>query len=255
MSRSRCDGTQRDDAVPGHKGELRQRVWRALVEAGADRFPGAEGRIPNFAGATEAAERLRDTEEWRRARTVKANPDMPQWPVRQRALEDGKRVYMTVPRLAAEPPFLLLDPERLEVSPRKASSIKGASRHAEGVAAEELEPLDLVVAGSVAADSEGARLGKGGGYSDLEFAVAAELGRIGPETVVETTVHELQLLPPGRIPMTAHDVPLDLVVTPERMVRASSRFSRPTGVRWEELSEEKLGGIPFLRRRRDATGG
>lgn len=238
-----------DSSIGRRKARLRERVWRALVEAGADRFPGAEGRIPNFAGAAEAAERLRATEEWRRARTVKANPDMPQWPVRQRALEDGKRVYMAVPRLASEPPFLVLDPERLEVSPRDASSIKGASRHAVGVPAEELERLDLVVAGSVAADSAGARLGKGGGYSDLEFAVAAELGRIGPETVVATTVHELQLLPTGRIPMTAHDVPLDLVVTPERTVRTSSRLPRPTGVRWDELSEEKLGGIPFLRRR------
>jgi 5-formyltetrahydrofolate cyclo-ligase len=32
---------------------------------------------------------------------VKANPDSAQWPVRQRALEDGKTVYMAVPRPAA----------------------------------------------------------------------------------------------------------------------------------------------------------
>jgi 5-formyltetrahydrofolate cyclo-ligase len=37
--------------------------------------------------------------------TVKANPDSPQLPVRQRALEDGKTVYMAVPRLAADAPF------------------------------------------------------------------------------------------------------------------------------------------------------
>lgn len=34
-----------------------------------------------------------------------ANPDSPEWPVRQRALEDGKVVYMAVPKLAEENPF------------------------------------------------------------------------------------------------------------------------------------------------------
>jgi len=85
-------------------------VWAALSAAKAARFPGAAGRIPNFTGAEAAAERLRGTPQWRRARTVKANPDSPQLPVRQRALQDGKIVYMAVPRLAEPEPFFLLDP-------------------------------------------------------------------------------------------------------------------------------------------------
>jgi 5-formyltetrahydrofolate cyclo-ligase len=65
---------------------------------------------------------------WRRARTVKCNPDAPQWPVRQRALEDGKTVYMAVPRLADENPFFLVDPDDLGGrTTRQASSIKGAT--------------------------------------------------------------------------------------------------------------------------------
>ena len=64
------------------------------------RFPGAEGRIPNFTGAEAAAERLRALPAWETAATLKANPDSAQLPVRQRALEDGKTVYMAVPRLA-----------------------------------------------------------------------------------------------------------------------------------------------------------
>lgn len=215
-----------------------------------DRFPGAEGRIPNFSGAERAAERLRETDAWRRASAVKANPDSPQWPVRQRALEDGKRVYMAVPRLATEPPFLLLDPEELEASARRSSSIKGAGRFGRPVAVEELEPVDLVVVGSVAASADGARLGKGGGYSDLEFAVAVEAGLIGLRTPVVTTVHDLQVAEPGEIPMTAHDVPLDLVVTPERSLETAGEGERPTGVRWDEISDEKLRSIPFLERRR-----
>jgi len=53
------------------------------------------GRIPNFAGAEAAAERLREHPAWQAARTVKSNPDSPQRPVRQRALEDGKDLIVT----------------------------------------------------------------------------------------------------------------------------------------------------------------
>src|SRR6516164_4755165 len=87
------------------KAALRQEVWSAIRAARVARFPGAEGRIPNFTGAEAAAERLRATVEWQAAGTLKSNPDSAQLPVRQRALEDGKIVYMAVPRLAEPEPF------------------------------------------------------------------------------------------------------------------------------------------------------
>ncbi|MBW3660591.1 MAG: 5-formyltetrahydrofolate cyclo-ligase [Gemmatimonadetes bacterium] len=230
------------------KAALRERVWSALKDADADRFPGAEGRIPNFIGAEDAAERLRGLGIWGQAATLKANPDSPQWPVRQRALEDGKRVYMAVPRLADPRPFFLLHPERIEQSPRKASSIKGAGREGRPVEMDALEPVDLVVVGSVAVSEDGARLGKGGGFSDLEFALAREAGLIGADTVVATTVHEVQLVDPGQIPMADHDVPLDWIVTPDRAVRCQERHARSGGIRWDALTEEKIAAIPLLAR-------
>ena len=105
------------------KAALRQDVWAAMRDARVARFPGAEGRIPNFTGAEAAAERLRATPMWQAASTVKANPDSAQLPVRQRALEDGKTVYMAVPRLAGQDPFFVLDPDHLSEPPRKAASI------------------------------------------------------------------------------------------------------------------------------------
>ena len=233
------------------KAELRQQVWAALSAAKATRFPGPEGRIPNFVGAEAAAERLRGTDAWQAAGTLKSNPDSPQWPVRQRALEDGKLLFMAVPRLAEEEPFFLLDPEQLAGSAREASSIKGAVKSARPVGLDELKPVDLVVAGTVAAGLDGARLGKGGGFSDLEFAVASEAGLIGPETVVVTTVHEAQVLPAREIPTTDHDVTLDLIVTPERVIEIPRRKRRrQTGIRWDELTEEKIAAIPLLARLR-----
>ena len=230
------------------KAALRDQVWAAMTAARVARFPGAAGRIPNFTGAEVAAERLRGLPEWRDAHTLKANPDSAQLPVRQRALEDGKTVYMAVPRLAGPEPFFALDPDHLSESPRKAASISGAARSARKVTLAEVSPVDLVVMGCVAVGEDGARLGKGGGFADLEFALAGAAGLIGPGTVAVTTVHDIQLQPAGAIPLSGHDVPVDLVITPDRVIDCRRRRGpRPTAsVRWAELTEEKIAAIPLL---------
>lgn len=227
------------------KAALRREVWNALSRAKASRFPGAEGRIPNFVGAEQAAERLRATGMWSAATTLKANPDSPQLPVRQRALEDGKLLYMAVPRLASKEPFMVLDPAVIDVPLRQAASIGGSSRHGRAVDTASMEPVDLVIAGCVAVSPDGARLGKGGGYSDLEYALASEAGLIGPSTVTATTVHDVQVLDQGRIPMTDHDFHLDLIVTPTQTIRCRRR-RRQQHIRWQELTDEKIASIPVL---------
>src|ERR1700723_845145 len=174
------------------KAALRQEVWSAMRTAKVARFPGAVGRIPNFTGAEAAAERLRATPAWQAAGTLKANPDSAQWPVRQRALEDGKTVYMAVPRLAGPEPFFALDPAHLSEAPRKGASISGAVRSARRVTLAEVSPVDLVVMGCVAAGEDGARLGKGGGFADLEFALAAAAGPLRPHPVPGTPRHPVQ---------------------------------------------------------------
>src|ERR1700723_3441610 len=204
------------------KAALRQEVWSAMRTAKVARFPGAVGRIPNFTGAEAAAERLRAMPQWQAGGTLKANPDSAQLPVRQRALQDGKTVYMAVARLAGPEPFFALDPAHLSEPPRKAASISGAARSARRGTLAELPPVDLVVMGCVAADEDGARLGKGGGFADLEFALAAAAGLIGPHTASVTTVHELQLRPAGLIPLTSHDIALDFIITPDRVIDCRS---------------------------------
>ncbi len=82
-----------------------------MEDQGVSRFPGAEGRIPNFAGAKMAAEKLAGHRLWKRAVVVKANPDSPQTHARRLALEEGKTVIMAVPRLRDPHPFRVLDPK------------------------------------------------------------------------------------------------------------------------------------------------
>ena len=164
---------------------------------------------------------------------------------------------MAVPRLANPEPFFYLDPDDLAATPRAASSIKGATRSARTIRMEDMEPVDLVVTGCVAVDPTGARMGKGGGFSDLEYALAWEAGLIGPATVVATTVHEIQVLDPGLIPLAGHDMGLDLIVTPERVINCPRRARLPS-VKWEELTDQKIASIPLLaalHRARSGSGG
>ena len=235
------------------KQAVRERVWALLERERVARFPGATGRIPNFAGASAAAARLASLPAWRAARVVKANPDAPQLPVRAQALADGKLLYMAVPRLTDERPFILLDPGRLGVPPRRAASISGSARAGRRIAIAELRPVDLVVCGSVAVNRQGARVGKGGGFSDLELALLVEAGLIGPDTMVATTVHPLQVLEEA-LPETDHDFRLDLIIAGEEVI-GCRRPRRPPGILWEHLEAAKIAAIPALaaRIRQDRT--
>ncbi|MFD1585419.1 5-formyltetrahydrofolate cyclo-ligase [Halorientalis brevis] len=229
------------------KHSLRERVWDTLEASGDARFPfPPHGRIPNFAGADDAAERLAATDEWQAAATIKANPDSPQRPVRRRALEAGKTVYMAVPRLSDEQCFLELDPARIDDVDR-ATTISGSSELGEQVGPEAVGPIDLIVSGSVAVTTDGARVGKGEGYSDLEYAVLRELGLVDAETPVATTVHESQVVD-DEVPIESHDVPMDVVATPERTVHTETAATKPAGIDWDLLSEERRAEIPVLDR-------
>lgn len=218
------------------KQEVRERIWELLQREGAARFPGARGRIPNFRGAERAADRLAETPEWQTAAVVKANPDSPQLPVRRRARDEGKTLYMAVPRLAEAKPFVLV---------RGDPTIKRALAEGRHLAVGDLQPVDLIVCGTVAVNREGVRVGKGGGYSDLEFALLVQRGLVGDETMIATTVHDLQLLD-EKLPETEHDFRVDLIVTPETVLRTPLR-RRPPGILWEDLDDEKRASIPVLR--------
>jgi 5-formyltetrahydrofolate cyclo-ligase len=232
--------------MPTDKDALRQSVWDGLEDSGEARFPfPPHGRIPNFAGADRAADRLADLPEWAAAERLKANPDAPQLPARRAALDAGKTVFMAVPRLRDERCFYRLDPAEL-ADPDAAATVSGVADHAEQVGPDAVGRVDLVLVGSVAVSPSGARVGKGEGYSDLEFAVLTELGLVDAETTVVTTVHESQVR--EGIDPDAHDVPIDVVVTPERTIRTESPFERPGGVDWTALDDERVDEIPVLER-------
>ena len=128
------------------KDQVRRAVWRAMDREGVSRFPGAEGRIPNFAGAKLRRREARAHRPGSGAQAIKANPDSPQTHARRLALEQGKMLVMAVPRLRDQHPFRLLDPRRLnEAQLREAATIKGALRHGRVIDLDEVPELDLVL--------------------------------------------------------------------------------------------------------------
>ena len=150
---------------------------------------------------------------------------------------------MAVPRLREDKPFV-----RVEGDP----TIKKALAEGTPTRVEDLGQVDLVVCGTVAANRTGVRIGKGGGYSDLELALLVEAGLVDDATTIVTTVHPLQLLD-QELPETEHDFRVDVIVTADEVVRGSGRRRSP-GVIWEHLDDEMVAAIPVLAARRRCSG-
>ena len=237
------------------KWAIREAVWTALETAGVVRGRSVHDKIPHFLGCEDAAALVSELPEWQAARAVKSNPDQAQRPLRQLALEQGKLLYMAVPRLKDERVFIELDPARPEVDPKKASTISGAFKVGRPVYVHEMQPVDVVISGSVAVNRQGVRIGKGGGFADLEYGLAAEAGILTPDTPVITTVHPMQVLD-EELPWTQHDVPLNFVITVDEVIRCvgdRERVPRPQGIYWEDLDERKIRSIPLLVKLREGS--
>ncbi len=225
------------------KSQIRKHIWQQLREQNQARFPfPVEGRIPNFKGAEQAASRITNTSEWRAARVIKINPDSPQKKLRQWAMEQHKTLVVPTPRL--QDGFLLLD--NLSDRAQKAATIKGARQWGTKTPVTQIPPIDMIISGSVGVSKKGQRVGKGHGYSELEFAIAQEVNKITPETVVATTVHEIQIV--EEIKTSSHDVPLDIIATPEKLIRVDHQMERPTGIEWDKITTDMLEEIPLLKK-------
>lgn len=209
------------------------------------------GHIPNFVGAQMAAEKLAALPIWQQAKTIKCNPDSPQIPVRMRALQDGKRLYMAVPRLTDDRCFVELtaeDLQRQSVSIAESAIARKALTCGKLVSFEEMEPIDLVIIGCVAAGRSGGRTGKGAGFADLELAMLTEFGLVEIDTPIVTTVHSLQVVEDSRLPMQVHDWALNWIITAEEVIETNTIYPRPTGLNWDSIRAEQLEKIPILRK-------
>lgn len=228
------------------KQAIRERIWRLLEERDIAAFPRpVYGRIPNFRGADIACQNLTRLSQFINAAVVKINPDAPQRPCREAALSASKTVIMPTPRIREG--FLLLEPRSIpREAYREASTIAGAFKWGKSVKPWHLPRVDLVIIGSVAVNPKtGRRLGKSHGYAEIEWGILSTFGKVGEETPVATTVHDVQLVEDD-IPKEPFDLPIDIIATPTKIIFVKRVDPKPHGIYWDYVTEEMLREIPLL---------
>ncbi len=200
------------------KERIRNLIWNTLEDKDLSKPPKPlHGRIPNFLGSDAAAELLRGTEEWQNSRVIFSSPDSAQKKVREFALRDEKLLIMASPKL--EEGYLLIDPHRVKGKEKLAATINGAFNFGNQI--HDFPKIDLVIEGSVAVDELGNRLGKGGGYGDIEISHLFKEKAITASTPIATTVHELQII--YEVPSEPHDQKINMIVTPKRVIRINKQ--------------------------------
>jgi 5-formyltetrahydrofolate cyclo-ligase len=231
------------------KDRLRAEIWSLLKKQNiCQRNP--QGHIPNFKGCEKAAENLAGLSIWQKANVIKCNPDSPCMPIRLRALQDGKCLYMAVPQLKTRRCFVELTAENLQkrsICLEEAAIAQKALSYGRLVSFEEMQPIDLVTVGCVAVTQNGGRMGKGAGFADLELAMLAELNLITAITPIVTAIHPLQIVENSRLLMEAHDWPLNWIVTPFEVIETKTIYPRPQGLNKDMICSEQYESMPILR--------
>ncbi|RHN51082.1 putative 5-formyltetrahydrofolate cyclo-ligase [Medicago truncatula] len=229
---------------------IRKRIWDLMEGNNFAQNPRpVHHRIPNFVGASLAADKMRALDVFRDAQCVKVNPDSPQKPVRFLTLSDGKKLLTPQPRLRTGF-FSVIESNMLTSGTiKEACTSVGVAKYGRPIGLDEKIKVDLIVIGSVAVDpNTGARLGKGEGFAELEYGMLRYMGAIDDSTLVVTSVHDCQLV--DDIPvekLLIHDVPVDIICTPTQVIFTNTSIPKPQGIYWDKLSPEKLGQIRILR--------
>ncbi|KAJ8762764.1 hypothetical protein K2173_017579 [Erythroxylum novogranatense] len=222
---------------------IRKRIWEFMEDRNYAQNPRpVHHRIPNFVGASAAAENLSRLEVFVNAGCVKVNPDSPQKQVRFLTLTGGKKLLTPQPRLRTGF-FSVLESHMLNPSTiLEACTSVGVAKYGMPIGLDEKLKVDLIVIGSVAVNPKtGARLGKGEGFAELEYGMLRYMGAIDDSTPVVTSVHDCQLV--DDIPvekLLIHDVPVDIICTPTQVIFTRTVIPKPQGLRIELETRQKL---------------
>ncbi|KQK79303.1 methenyltetrahydrofolate synthase domain-containing protein [Amazona aestiva] len=193
------------------KGDIRQKVWDYLEASGLADFPRpVHRRIPNFKGSHQACCSIRELDMFIRAREIKVDPDKPLEGVRLAALQGIKEYSVPV-------------------------GLEGKAQ------------VDLVVVGSVAVSEKGWRIGKGEGYADMEYAMMVSMGAVQEDAPVVTIVHDCQVVDIAEELLGDHDLTVDYILTPTRIIKTDCKRPKPRGIIWHKVTSEMLAKIPILR--------
>ena len=139
------------------KAAIRQHIWDHIERNNLANFPRpVHHRIPNFKGANAAGEKVVAMDIFKKAKTIKVNPDKPQEWVRYMTLEEGKVLLVPTPRLKTGLFNRILPPTGANTAIlKKCATREGITHYSAPVGLEHKITIDLIVIGSVAVSSKG----------------------------------------------------------------------------------------------------
>ncbi|XP_066098337.1 methenyltetrahydrofolate synthase domain-containing protein isoform X6 [Saccopteryx bilineata] len=246
---SRGDLVAMESRAGVSKQDIREQIWDYMEARNLADFPRpVHHRIPNFKGASCAAEHFPCLPAFKMARTIKVNPDAPQKNARFFVLDSKKTLLVPTPRLRTglfnriTPP-----PGATKDTLRKCATSQGVRNYSVPVGLDARVLVDLVVVGSVAVSEKGWRIGKGEGYADLEYAMMVSMGAVSQGTPVVTIVHDCQVIDIPEALLEDHDLTVNYILTPTRVIATGCERPKPTGIVWSKISREMMEKIPILR--------
>ncbi|XP_028736641.1 methenyltetrahydrofolate synthase domain-containing protein isoform X3 [Peromyscus leucopus] len=232
---------------------IREQIWDYMESHDLADFPRpVHHRIPNFKGSYLACQSIKDLEVFAGTQEVKVDPDKPLEGVRLLALQSKKTLLVPTPRLRTglfnkiTPP-----PGATKDILRKCATSQGVRNFSVPVSLDSSVLVDLIVVGSVAVSEKGWRIGKGEGYADLEYAMMVSMGAVHEGTPVVTIVHDCQVVDIPEALLEDHDLTVDYIITPTRVIATGCARPKPTGIIWSKVSCEMLTKIPVLRSLRE----
>uniref|UniRef100_UPI00358F11C4 methenyltetrahydrofolate synthase domain-containing protein isoform X3 n=1 Tax=Myxine glutinosa TaxID=7769 RepID=UPI00358F11C4 len=231
------------------KWDIRHKVWDYLETKELALWPRPiQHRIPNFKGADAAASHLSQLLAFRSANIVKINPDKAQEPTRYLALQAGKNLLVPTPRLRSGLfNRVIVPPGATKSDLRKCITAQGVKQSSVPIGLDAKLHVDLIVVGSVAVSKKGWRLGKGEGFSDLEYAMMVSMGAVDEGTVVVTVVHDCQVVDFPEDLLEPHDLCVDFTLTPSGVIQTHCARPRPNGIDWTKVDEAQMQRIPVLK--------
>ena len=136
---------------------IRQRIWDHMEKNNLANFPRpVHNRIPNFKGANAAGEKVVAMDAFKKAQTVKVNPDKPQEFVRYKTLEERKVLLVPTPRLKTGLFNRIVPPSGANTAMlKRCATREGVTNYSTPVGLDHKVNIDLIVIGSVAVSSKG----------------------------------------------------------------------------------------------------
>jgi len=206
--------------------------------------PPVPHRYPHFVGAEKASIRAAVLDEFIAAKVVLVSPGVAV--LSDTVLSQGKMLVSPTPGLREEKVLQQL------VMNDQAETIKTDGKRRQKFRRLELNEdakIDVLVVGSMLVDKTGRRMGKKWEQVGLEFVLG---GLPSQNLIVITLVHDCQVVEelPGAF-FSPMDVPVDIIITPSRVIRVKDRLPKPRSILWDKVTEGMLEEIPVLKAARN----